>query len=523
MPNAILRDKPRIASAILDHIRAQSPGNASKLLNQTFEGNSPLHFGLQENPGLVPILLEYGAHVDAPDARGVLPIQFAAQHNLGSMVKILAEKGSNVDSKGRWSTSPLVIALENQSMEAASVLLDMGANTEGVTKSLILLPRTTELDHGIQEMKPTDSPWPLCSKDIYQICLHFKGKFFLPIPVTARIFDMAGLCVQSSVIRHDVQEYEHSTGTYLRSAPIVGRELSPVQKIAFSITSHDQGFDSNKVYSGNWTWFESRRLPRGNSKRGVKWPVDCHIKSNRHAVFWWHLHQITWFDSETFRNWQQVKPGDRISILASARFPAWRNFVGNARIDIFTSILRCHYTENEVFEIWDTTRAKYLRRSNTFKHAMPKPEPPVLLHMLSDHSRLQILSAEYGTSDVTRRVTELVINNQSLELDTDVLNEYFGDTWPNVQKNFTCLYRFNSEEPRLCITAENRGALYIDTDVDGSKAGLIPKPIGAVVHILAIVYGTREVTSTLIYEKMYTAIAQEKSILINNENLGGVS
>jgi len=129
--HAILHNKPRIAGAILKEIRVQDPGNAFSLLSQRFHGDAALNFALHNHPHVVPVLLKHGADINTPDDGGVLPIQAAAQQNLGPALQALIERGCSVDSEGQWRQSPLVIALEHQSM---------GADIEKVPKSLILLP-----------------------------------------------------------------------------------------------------------------------------------------------------------------------------------------------------------------------------------------------------------------------------------------------------------------------------------------------------------------------------------------------
>ena len=519
---AISCDKPGIARAIFEKIRVQSRENVAALLDERFEDDNALHFSLQKNICFVPLLLEYGANMNAPDARGVLPLQYAAQHNLESTVRAFIENGCNVDTLGRWDASPLVIALENQSMDAASVLIDMGADTENIPESLILLPRSTALDDRIQAMKPANIPWPICARDIYQVCYHFKEVFFLPIPITARILDMAELWLLSSVVRNDMQPYtdEALRTTYLRSAPILGREIRPVQKITFTITSHDQGFDSNPTYSGNWTWFESRRLPGGDSTLEQSWPSDPKITFNRHAEWEWHCHEISWPRSHDPRSWDLLKPGDRVAIIACARFPAWCNYVSNMRVDISTSILRRHYTRKEVSEIWDKEYEKYLRKSNTFEKALSNPELPVSKQASTDNSRLQILVAEFGAVDVTDLLTELIIDNKSLEIDTNLLELYLGYHWPQYIKTLSFLYQFSDENPHLLITGQKQGTVFVDSNVSGRKTSSLPKPLGAGVHILAIVYGLQEITNDDTYERVYAALINGYHLLVSNENLG---
>jgi len=163
------------------------------------------------------------------------------------------------------------------------------------------------------------------------------------------------------------------------------------------------------------------------------------------------------------------------------------------RIDVFTSILRRHYTRNEISEIWDTTCEKYLHESDTFEKAVSKPERPLLGYMSFNRSRLQILLATFCDLNVTNIVAELVVNGQSLELDTNSLEEYFGDPWLCVRKTFSLLYQFsdNDERPQLLVTTQGRGTVSIDSSTAGPKAGSISRPLGAAVHILPSCLGTR--------------------------------
>lgn len=403
-------------------------------------------------------------------------------------------------------------------MDAVSILLDMGADTSEVPERLILLPRTTKVDFRIQAMKQSNTSWPLCVRDIYQICFHFKETFFVPIPVTARILDMAELWVQSSVMRNDLQVYDESAvrTTYLQSASVAGRDNSPLQKVVFTITSHDQAWDSDPGSTASWIWFESRRLRSGFSKNAV----GLHIVHNRHANAEWFTHNVTWSRPESRRDLKSVKPGDQISVVACARFPCWLNFVGETRIDIFTSILRRHYTNKEISEIWDTASKDQLRGSDVIEQPLPKAEGLALRYKSPLGSKLRILAAEYGTLEVSELVAELLVDNQ-LKLEPDVYDRFFSDPWIGVVKSLTILFTFDDDEPQLLITAQNQGSVSINSDMGKRKLGSIPPPNGAAVHIIAIIYGTTEIKDETIYKNMYTAIAQKQDFAVTNEALGG--
>ena len=509
--HAVSKDKPRIAGAILEEIRSQNPENASNILRQRFNEENVLHFALQNNANMVPVLLDQGANVNTPDSEGAFPIQSAAQEDLGLTIRALRERGSNVDTKGHWNETPLVIALRNQSMDATSVLIEMGANIEEVPESLVTLPRTTTLDTRIQALKPVETPWPLSVRDIYQICFHFKEKYFLPIPVTARILDMAELWIQSSVIRNDPQMYDQGTKrrTYLRSAPIVGRLTQPVQKITFTITSHDQGW-AETAHGTNHTWFEGCQIGSGASRKALKWPIVYNRRANNE----WYTHRMTWSLSD-HEFLQVVKSGDRISVIACAEFQGWVNFVKDMRIDVYTSILRRNYIRDELEEIWEIP---YEARNP--KQAMPKSILSTIGTPMSKRSRLRILSADYGTADVTRILSDLVAEEQFLQLDTNSLDTYFTDTFIGTGKALTFVYQFDGKDPKVFLTTQNRGPLFVDLATAGWNTASFLKPSDAVVHILAVFYGDVLVSDQAVYGKMYSAIAQNEELLVNNEFLG---
>ena len=512
--HAVLKDKPRIAGAILEEIRAQNPENAANLLRQLLHGENALHFALQNNAHMVPFLLDQGADVSIPDSKGALPIQSAAQQDLGSAIRALQGRGSNVGVKGSWNETPLVIALGTQSMDAASALLDMGANPQQVPESLLLLPRTTTLDSRIQALKPTGTPWPLSVRDVFQICFRVREKYFLPIPVTARIFDMAEIWVRSSVTKSNLETYDQNTvrKTYLRSAPIIGRNTQPVQKITFTITSHDQGY---ATVNGSHTWFEGCQLASGGSRKVLSWPIVY----NRPANPKWHTYRITWSRPE-HEFLKVVKSGDRISVIACALYQAWVNYVKDMRIDIYTSILRRHYSREELSDIWNIPFDESGQGTELFEKTAPKSILPTAGTQVSKRPKVRILSADYGTVDVTRILSDLVIDDQFLQLDTNSLDTHFTDTFPGAGKALTIIYQFNDGEPQVFLTTQNRGPLFLDLATAGWKITSFAKPPGATVQILAVFYGDKFIRKEAVYRSMYTAIAQKEELLVSNEFLG---
>ena len=311
-----------------------------------------MHLALRVNSDMVSSLLSQGADGNTPDADGVPPIHFAAQRNLGLVIKSLVDNGCDVDAIWCLDQTPLLTALKNQAQDAVSALLDMGAKIDIIPESLISLPRTTPLDPRILEVKPMSHPWPMAVKDVYQICYRLREKYSrtipLTIPIIARIFDMAELWVQSSVIRDDEQMYDRYSNRhkYLQSAPLVGRNVQPVQKITFTITSHDQGY-TTVSQNENYTWFEGRKLSTQDKRKDFDWPIIYKRLANSE----WHTHRITWSPAEGHQHLIIMRPGDYMAVLVYARYAGWENYVREVRIDVFTSVLRLHYSPDELFDI----------------------------------------------------------------------------------------------------------------------------------------------------------------------------
>ena len=503
--HAVARNKPRIASAIIEELQAQNSESASKLLTQRFHGENALHYALLTNASMVPVLLDLGADGNIPDSEGVLPIQYAAGHDLGSTIDSLRDHKCDIYSKGHWNETPLTIALQSQSIKAASVLLDLGAGVQQIPQSLVLLPRTVPLDDRIAAVKPNNIPWPLSERDILQICYRLRDKYGFTIPVVARMFDMAEIWVQSSVIRNDEQEYDEHTlrNVYIESAPIRGRLRQPVQRVRFTITSHDQGYST---VEGSHTWFEVGQASKGASTKAINWP----LVHNRAANWEWKTHQITWntSDREVLR---LFRPEDRISVVARAEFPAWVNYVKDIRIDVYTSILRRHYIESELADL-------YAQLETTPESKIQKAKLQNIIIHPPKRSELRILSADYGTRDVTPILSDLVIDNRFLQLNTNGLDIHFTDTFRGTGKALTFIYQVDDSDPVVFLTTQNRGPLIVDLTTMGWKTAEFPKPADAAIHILAVFYGDRLIKKENVYREIYRVKAEGGEILVNNKN-----
>jgi ankyrin repeat protein len=102
---------------------------------------TPLHQAVLGNSvGLVGLLIEAGAELDAKDAHGFTPLHFAAQEFLPEIARILVGKGADANARDEDGNSVLWRAVFSSAGrdEIARFLLDNGgrddlANHEGVT------------------------------------------------------------------------------------------------------------------------------------------------------------------------------------------------------------------------------------------------------------------------------------------------------------------------------------------------------------------------------------------------------
>ncbi|EDR00465.1 uncharacterized protein LACBIDRAFT_313370 [Laccaria bicolor S238N-H82] len=149
-----------------------------------------------------------------------------------------------------------------------------------------------------------------------------------------------------------------------------------VRKVVFRIWSHDQGWggDDGLVgnYEGSWTWFEAA-IWRGeeqpflvhrpessnlsvpathqddlNPDTSKVWHLQSNIRASAKEAF----HEVVWTDVEdwTVNSWGEtgsgdgrgfvrlLQPGDKIAVIARARYPGWVNHVRRVEVEIFYSL-----------------------------------------------------------------------------------------------------------------------------------------------------------------------------------------
>lgn len=137
---------------------------------------------------------------------------------------------------------------------------------------------------------------------------------------------------------------------------------------------------------------------------------------------------------------------------------------------------------------------------------------------------LQILSAFYGTKDVTGSLQKLVdASTQSLTLSNNGgdYNKYFGDSWPGVQKSLSAVYQYTGSKPQVLVSAENSEPVSVRPSTTNVTTGTFPPPSDASsIKILAIVYGRYVVGSHALYNNIYQLIKGGKTFDITNANVG---
>ncbi|UKZ49434.1 hypothetical protein TrVGV298_003681 [Trichoderma virens] len=83
------------------------------------------HYG---HRGVVKLLLEKGANVNAQDGGGWTPLSWAADGGHEAVVKLLLKKGAKVDAQDRYGQTPLRQAADGRHEAVIKLLLEKGAN-----------------------------------------------------------------------------------------------------------------------------------------------------------------------------------------------------------------------------------------------------------------------------------------------------------------------------------------------------------------------------------------------------------
>ncbi|KAJ7080207.1 hypothetical protein B0H15DRAFT_953698 [Mycena belliarum] len=145
---------------------------------------------------------------------------------------------------------------------------------------------------------------------------------------------------------------------YLNTGPILAAENDDsvrlkVVRVAFTTVSHDQGWCSDNIagtYFGH-TWFEAAilRAQRGTVSEEVpgpegrtRWPVQRNFTASTE----FREHSVVWNAGATAPQGsttgggdgagfiEQLAPNDRISVVARALYPGWRNIVRRVTVSV---------------------------------------------------------------------------------------------------------------------------------------------------------------------------------------------
>ncbi|KAL0488666.1 hypothetical protein AKO1_008827 [Acrasis kona] len=126
---------------------------------------------------------------------------------------------------------------------------------------------------------------------------------------------------------HNYLSIKAPTGT----SPITGEPFK-ITKIAFEVSSHDQGWsdvrEHHGTYNGSYTYGEISLL-RNNEEVGNR--TRCY--TNLTATSSWQLHKKDFFmDSDFIKS---IQPGDEIAVFLRSEYPGWCNFTNFASIKLF--------------------------------------------------------------------------------------------------------------------------------------------------------------------------------------------
>ena len=326
---------------------------------------TPLHLAARCNSGLVATLLLKNAYVNQMDKNGQIPLHYAISRGQVDSVRLLLEAGSNplaIDMTGKTllglaasSDNDAIVEMMLRHLHSRDTVLltqlkaCLSASTAAQSSPHVRKALALDIDSKIS-MK-----LGLSETDVRHVLFLLKTIFHnrTPKSTLSRIVDLAGCWVARSVSRtENIVTTEETAGPYyLRSQPIRGRALGPVQKVIFTIQSHDQGWSDypadHGTYNNSHTSFEMHIFRQGNPEA---LPEKPYIVTNVHASSQFHTHIVIWMQEmsdlnvdersrNTGRLVRSLAPGDEIAIVPKAAYRGWENHVKSAQIDIYTSFL----------------------------------------------------------------------------------------------------------------------------------------------------------------------------------------
>ena len=347
----ILHSAARSGSAATVKVIVDKIGN-SLIEYRDRRGRTPLHDAtMRGHTEVVQFLLSKNANANATDSVGRTPLHYAAMGNFDKLVKLLVDAESTVDVKDSEGSSPCFLAVKGKASSSAHALLKAGAKLPSLDEDLKAWASGQPWwNEDGQYASHAADYYPETPNDVLEVAQDLQKALKLPGEVVRAILQDAEYWVRSDVQRAEQQlinDY-HGDPVYLQSQPIAGK----VRKIVFKITSHDQGWSDSArdhgTYNASWTWFSAWKLSGPNKTQGPEILRNVHAsrEARTHEVCWprregFHWHASEGADSETVqREWlENLKEGDRVLIVAKAKYPGWTNFVIRAEMSIYTAVL----------------------------------------------------------------------------------------------------------------------------------------------------------------------------------------
>lgn len=189
--------------------------------------------------------------------------------------------------------------------------------------------------------------------DIYHVAFLLRQRL-CPDLVPAILNHAEYWLCHSTRLNKSISVMQHSSPQLLLRTPPINppvRLKNPIRKVAFSISSHDQGWCSDGN-GGSWTWFEASIAPSAPEDQEI-YPMIVsprEVARNKigektmqeHAVQWPRVVAGNDEEEEERRrsdlSWvERLHRGDAVALQAFARFAGWENYVADARIDVYTA------------------------------------------------------------------------------------------------------------------------------------------------------------------------------------------
>lgn len=317
------------------------------------DGRTALHLcaSNSDNAGdVIELLLSKGCKMNTPCADGSTPLHDAVRANNLSAIKSLLDNGSDTDIVDELRRSPIMVAAELGNFQAVQMLRKYGTATKGPDWELICSSqeKVNILRHSAERM-------PRNEKDVFEVywvlltCSTRSRSRRVSRNIIVRILEFACYWPCQTWCRNDLIEYDQDQAAldtpYILTSPLQLGNRHSIRQIAFITRSHDQGWSDypefHGTYEGSWTWFEVA-IQKADGSWHEFGPGDQKIVTNvhgsnrlkEHCVVYghhWPKMQCKWLDT--------LETGDRIAILAKARFLGWVNVVHSVRIDVSSACL----------------------------------------------------------------------------------------------------------------------------------------------------------------------------------------